>query len=123
MTLTVQYPGGIAQRLRVFYRTRGVAQFSEITAKAQPGGNFEVVVPGAQVQPPGLEYYAVALDENGAPFKALVQTLIKATVALTSTLTVFETFTPGQPKPPGIEVLTPHEIWTLPTYREMLFVK
>ena len=48
-----------------------------------------------------------ALDENGAPFKTLVQTLIKANVALTSTLTVFETFTPGRPKPPGIEVLTP----------------
>jgi len=48
-----------------------------------------------------------ALDENGVPFKALVQTLIKANVALTSTLTVFETFTPGRPKPPGIEVLTP----------------
>src|SRR5688572_19568187 len=28
-----------------------------------------------------------ALDENGAPFKALVQTLVKANVALTSTLT------------------------------------
>jgi enamidase len=48
-----------------------------------------------------------ALDENGAPFKNLVQTLITANVALTSTLTVFETFTPGRPKPPGIEVLTP----------------
>jgi enamidase len=48
-----------------------------------------------------------ALDENGAPFKALVKTLIDKKVALTSTLTVFETFTPGRPKPPGIEVLTP----------------
>ncbi len=48
-----------------------------------------------------------ALDENGAPFKNLVQTLVKANVALTSTLTVFETFTPGRPKPPGLEVLTP----------------
>ena len=48
-----------------------------------------------------------ALDENGAPFKALVRTLIDKNVALTSTLTVFETFTPGRPKPPGIEVLTP----------------
>ncbi len=28
-------------------------------------------------------------------------------VALTSTLTVFETFTPGQPLPPGIDVLDP----------------
>lgn len=48
-----------------------------------------------------------ALDQNAAPFKNLVQTLIKANVALTSTLTVFETFTPGRPKPPGLEVLTP----------------
>jgi enamidase len=48
-----------------------------------------------------------ALDEHGAPFKTLVQTLVKANVALTSTLTVFETFTPGRPKPPGLEVLTP----------------
>ncbi len=48
-----------------------------------------------------------ALDENGAPFKALVKTLIEKNVALTSTLTVFETFTPGRPKPPGLEVLTP----------------
>jgi imidazolonepropionase-like amidohydrolase len=48
-----------------------------------------------------------AIDENGAPFKALVKTLIDKKVALTSTLTVFETFTPGRPKPPGLEVLTP----------------
>ncbi len=48
-----------------------------------------------------------ALDENGAPFRELVQKLIKANIAITSTLTVFETFTPGRPKPPGIEVLTP----------------
>ena len=48
-----------------------------------------------------------ALDENGAPFKALVKTLIDRGVALTSTLTVFETFTPGRPRPPGLEVLTP----------------
>ena len=48
-----------------------------------------------------------ALDENGAPFKALVKTLIDKKVALTSTLTVFETMTPGRPKPPGLEVLTP----------------
>ena len=35
------------------------------------------------------------------------KTLIEGNVALTSTLTVFETFTPGRPKPPGLEVLTP----------------
>jgi enamidase len=48
-----------------------------------------------------------ALDENGAPFNTLVEKLIDKRVALTSTLTVFETFTPGRPVPPGLEVLTP----------------
>jgi len=48
-----------------------------------------------------------ALDENGAPFKALVQKLVDRHVALTSTLTVFETFTRGRPLPPGLDVLTP----------------
>jgi enamidase len=49
----------------------------------------------------------MALDENGAAFKSLVQKLVDKRVALTSTLTVFETFTPGRPLPPGLEVLTP----------------
>jgi imidazolonepropionase-like amidohydrolase len=48
-----------------------------------------------------------ALDPNGAPFNALVKKLIDKGVALTSTLTVFETFTPGRPAPPGLEVLAP----------------
>ena len=48
-----------------------------------------------------------ALDENGAPFTALVKKLVDKHVALTSTLTVFETFTPGRPMPPGLDVLTP----------------
>ena len=48
-----------------------------------------------------------ALDENGAPFKALVKKLVDRRVTLTSTLTVFETFTPGRPVPPGLDVLLP----------------
>jgi imidazolonepropionase-like amidohydrolase len=48
-----------------------------------------------------------ALDEQGATFKTLVQKLIDKRVALTSTLTVFETLTPGRPLPPGLDVLTP----------------
>ena len=48
-----------------------------------------------------------ALDENGEPFKALVKKLVDKQVALTSTLTVFETFTRGRPMPPGLDVLTP----------------
>lgn len=49
----------------------------------------------------------MAVDETGAVFKSLVQKLVDKRVALTSTLTVFETFTPGRPMPPGLEVLTP----------------
>jgi imidazolonepropionase-like amidohydrolase len=48
-----------------------------------------------------------AVDENGEPFKTLVKKLVDKHVALTSTLTVFETFTPGRPVPPGIDVLLP----------------
>jgi imidazolonepropionase-like amidohydrolase len=48
-----------------------------------------------------------ALDENSAAFTALVKKLVDRGVALTSTLTVFETFTPGRPLPPGLSVLTP----------------
>jgi imidazolonepropionase-like amidohydrolase len=47
------------------------------------------------------------LDDNGAAFKSLVKKLVDKRVALTSTLTVFETFTPGRPVPPGLDVLTP----------------
>jgi imidazolonepropionase-like amidohydrolase len=48
-----------------------------------------------------------ALDANGEPFRALVSKLVMRHVALTSTLTVFETLTPGRPVPPGLDVLLP----------------
>jgi len=48
-----------------------------------------------------------SLDENGAPFTTLVKKLVARHVALTSTMTVFETFAPGRPKPPGLDVLLP----------------
>jgi len=39
--------------------------------------------------------------------KSLIADLVKSRVAMTSTLTVFETFTPGRPLPPGLDVLDP----------------
>jgi imidazolonepropionase-like amidohydrolase len=48
-----------------------------------------------------------AVDPNGEAVKSLIRELIQRKVAVTSTLTVFETFTPGRPIPPGIEVLDP----------------
>ena len=49
-----------------------------------------------------------SLDPESDQFKSLVRTLVERKVALTSTLTVFETFTPRRPPPPGLQVLAPH---------------
>ncbi|HEV8497133.1 MAG TPA: amidohydrolase family protein [Gemmatimonadaceae bacterium] len=48
-----------------------------------------------------------AVDPNGEAVKSLIRDLVQHHVALTSTLTVFETFTPGRPMPPGVDVLDP----------------
>jgi imidazolonepropionase-like amidohydrolase len=48
-----------------------------------------------------------AVDPNGEPFRALVAELVKKKVALTSTLTVFETLTPGRPLPRCLDYFTP----------------
>jgi enamidase len=48
-----------------------------------------------------------SIDENGASFTTLVKKLVDKHVALTSTMTVFETLTPGRPMPPGLDVLLP----------------
>jgi imidazolonepropionase-like amidohydrolase len=54
------------------------------------------------VCPPQGETFAslAALDPDGPEIGALIRTLIQRRVALTSTLTVFETFTPGRPEAP-----------------------
>lgn len=48
-----------------------------------------------------------ALDPESPQAKALIAHLVEKKVAITSTMTVFETFTPGRPYPPGTDVLTP----------------
>ena len=48
-----------------------------------------------------------AVDPSSDAVKSLIKDLIQRHVALTSTLTVFETFTPGRPLPPGLDVLVP----------------
>jgi enamidase len=48
-----------------------------------------------------------SLDPNSAAVKSLIAELVKKNVAVTSTLTVFETRTPGQPLPRGLDVLDP----------------
>jgi enamidase len=48
-----------------------------------------------------------AVDPNSDAVRSLIADLVKHKVALTSTPTVFETFVPGRPLPPGLEVLDP----------------
>ena len=50
--------------------------------------------------PSGSQQALADLDVNGAGVKSLINLLVKQHVALTSTLTVFETFTPGRPEAP-----------------------
>ena len=48
-----------------------------------------------------------ALDPAGPAARSLIADLVRQRVALTSTLTIFETFVPGRPLPPGLDVLDP----------------
>lgn len=48
-----------------------------------------------------------ALDPTSPDVLAVFRTLIDRKVTVTSTLTIFETFTPGRPLPAGLELLTP----------------
>jgi enamidase len=63
-----------------------------------------------QCPPQGATFASLnALDPDGPEIGALIRTLIARRVALTSTLTVFETFTPGRPEAPEAarELLSP----------------
>ncbi|HET8771375.1 MAG TPA: amidohydrolase family protein [Gemmatimonadaceae bacterium] len=50
---------------------------------------------------------AASLDTASVAMKALIANLVAHDVAVTSTLTIFETFVPGRPMPPGLDVLVP----------------
>jgi len=47
------------------------------------------------------------VDPSGEAVRSLIAELVRRHVALTSTPTVFETFVPGRPLPPGLDVLEP----------------
>lgn len=49
----------------------------------------------------------IAVDPRSEAVTSLIKELVNRKVAVTSTLTVFETFTPGRPMPPGLDVLDP----------------
>jgi tetratricopeptide (TPR) repeat protein len=61
----LRYPGGAAQKVDLFYRTRGHKSFAEVSAPLDESGGAALSVPGPGVHAPALEYYLLALDEAG----------------------------------------------------------
>jgi imidazolonepropionase-like amidohydrolase len=47
------------------------------------------------------------IDPDSEPVQSLFRYLVAKNVAVTSTLTIFETFTPGRPMPRGLDLLVP----------------
>ncbi len=70
VTLRVNYPGGVAKKMTVYFRKPGDASFSRATVDAAPSGAFVATVPGLAVQPPAVEYHVVLLDDAGASVAA-----------------------------------------------------
>ena len=60
-----------------------------------------------QCRQQGQAEQSIALDTSRAEMRALIAELVRHKVAITSTLTIFETFVPGRPMPPGLDVLEP----------------
>jgi enamidase len=59
------------------------------------------------VCPSGSRLAFDTLDPAGPAARELIRELVARKVAITSTLTVFETSVPGRPVPPGVDVLVP----------------
>ncbi|MEO7997320.1 MAG: amidohydrolase family protein [Gemmatimonadaceae bacterium] len=55
----------------------------------------------------GAQSTIAVIDPQSAPVQALFKKLIDKKVTITSTLTIFETFTPGRPMPRGLDLLVP----------------
>ncbi len=55
----------------------------------------------------GAQTTIATIDPNSEPAQTLFKYLIARNVTVTSTLTIFETFTPGRPMPRGLDMLLP----------------
>jgi hypothetical protein len=66
LTGTVDDPKAVVQRLKLYYRASADEKFA--TARAKYGmRKFTAEIPADVVEPPLVEYYFEALDENGLP--------------------------------------------------------
>ena len=71
------------------------------------GGAFDIGREARGGGQGGGQAALASVDSNGDAIRSLIADLVKRHVALTSTLTIFETFVPGRPLPPGLDVLEP----------------
>jgi hypothetical protein len=63
---SASHPGGVAQKMQLFYRSRGEGKYQLTTAAIGADGKATAEVPGSAVRPPALELYLTALDAGGA---------------------------------------------------------
>lgn len=87
-----------AARLGIDNLEHGFSTASDLVPNKQP----DVCPSGG-----GIQQALAGLDPKGTVAQGLIRDLVAHKVAITSTLTVFETLTPGRPVPPGIDVLVP----------------
>ena len=68
MTVRVSYPGGVATKMVLFYRTRGQYKFNSLEVRTLRGtaAIFQTTIPGIQIQAPAFEYYVNMVDDSGA---------------------------------------------------------
>lgn len=67
VSLRASYPGGMATKMVVFYRSRGQNKYNKIDVRPGPGSSaFQTSIPGMDVAAPALEYYVNMVDEGGA---------------------------------------------------------
>jgi hypothetical protein len=65
LSIRLSYPGGVATKMELFYRTRGQNRFNKLEERPL-GGLFTANIPGTQVAGPAFEYYIILIDDTGS---------------------------------------------------------
>ena len=66
LTVRVDYPGGMARKMTLYFRGSSEATFARATVDGGSDGRFAATVPGLAVHAPALDYHVVLLDDAGA---------------------------------------------------------
>jgi hypothetical protein len=83
LTVRVDYPGGVARKMTVYFRPTGEAAFDRATvAPLDNAGRFAAVIPEHAVRAPSLDYHVVLLDEAGGSVAAAGSLGMPLTIAI-----------------------------------------